>query len=65
MNSLLELVLIDLYECDHERLLDAEEIKNGMVKAAQLMGAEVVAHSFHTFEPWGVSIHGLNTISRP
>ena len=55
MNSLLELVLIDLYECDHERLLDAEEIKNGMVKAAQLMGAEVVGHSFHTFKPWGVS----------
>ena len=55
MNSLLELVLIDLYECDHARLLNAEEIRDGMVKAAQLMGAEVIGHSFHTFEPWGVS----------
>lgn len=55
MSSLLDLVLIDLYECDHDRLLDAENIKAGMVKAAQIMGAEVVATSFHTFKPWGVS----------
>ena len=55
MHSLLDLVLIDLYECDHERLLDAEEIRTGMIEAAEMMGAEVVAQSFHTFEPWGVS----------
>jgi S-adenosylmethionine decarboxylase proenzyme len=51
----LELVLIDLYECDHDRLLDADRIKEGMLKAAELMGAEVIGHSFHTFTPWGVS----------
>ena len=55
MRSLLDLVLIDLYECEHEKLLDSEVIKEGMLTAAQLMGAEVVAVSFHTFEPWGVS----------
>jgi S-adenosylmethionine decarboxylase len=55
MYSLLDLVLIDLYECDHETLLDAEKIKGGMLTAAKLMGAEVVAHCFHTFKPWGVS----------
>jgi S-adenosylmethionine decarboxylase len=55
MYSLLELVLIDLYECDHARLLDAGQIREGMLKAAELMGAEVIGHSFHTFEPWGVS----------
>jgi S-adenosylmethionine decarboxylase proenzyme len=55
MRSLLDLVLIDLYECVHERLLDAEEIKGAMLAAARLMGAEVVGHSFHTFKPWGVS----------
>jgi len=53
--SLLELVLIDLYECDHERLVDKDEIREGMLKAAELMGAEVIGHSFHTFKPWGVS----------
>ena len=55
MYSLLELVLIDLYECDHERLVDKDEIREGMLKAAELMGAEVIGHSFHTFKPWGVS----------
>ena len=55
MRSLLDLVLIDLYECVHERLLDAEKIREVMLTAARLMGAEVVGHSFHTFKPWGVS----------
>ncbi len=55
MRSLLDLVLIDLYECDHERLLEAQSIKEAMLTAAKLMGAEVVGHSFHTFKPWGVS----------
>ena len=55
MYSLLELVLIDLYECDRERLSDADLIRDGMLKAAELMGAEVIGHSFHTFKPWGVS----------
>lgn len=55
MPALLELVLIDLYECDQERLLDADRISEGMLRAAELMGAEVVGHSFHTFKPWGVS----------
>jgi S-adenosylmethionine decarboxylase proenzyme len=53
--SLLNLVLIDLYECDHESLIDQDLIKEGMIKAAELMGAEVIGHSFHTFKPWGVS----------
>ncbi len=26
-----------------------------MLKAADLMGAEVIGHSFNTFKPWGVS----------
>lgn len=55
MRSLLDLVLIDLYDCDHEKLLDAQTIREGMLKSAELMGAEVVADSFHTFLPWGVS----------
>jgi S-adenosylmethionine decarboxylase proenzyme len=55
LTSLLDLVLIDLYECDHDRLLDADLIRKGMLKAAEVMGAEVVGESFHTFKPWGVS----------
>ncbi len=55
MNSLLDLVLIDLYECEHQRLVDAGLIRKGMLKAAEVMGAEIVGDSFHTFKPWGVS----------
>jgi len=55
MYSLLDLVLIDLYECDHKSLLDENQIREGMLTAAKLMGAEVVANCFHTFKPWGVS----------
>ena len=55
MNALMDIVLIDLYDCDHERLLDAGEIRDGMLETANLMGAEIIGHSFHTFTPWGVS----------
>ena len=55
LNALLDLVLIDLYECNHDRLLDVAQIEKGMLEAAGLMGAEVIGHSFHTFKPWGVS----------
>lgn len=55
MISLLDLVLIDLYECNHMSLMDSASIREGMLKAADLMGAEVVGDSFHTFKPWGVS----------
>ena len=55
MYSLMDIVLIDLYDCDHESLLDACKIRDGMLETARLMGAEVIGHSFHTFKPWGVS----------
>jgi len=53
--SLLDLVLIDLYDCDREKLLDVRQIRGGMLRAAELMGAEIIGQSFHTFKPWGVS----------
>ena len=55
LNALLDLVLIDLYECNHDRLLDVIQVEKGMLEAARRMGAEVIGHSFHTFKPWGVS----------
>ncbi len=55
MNALLDLVLIDLYECDRERLVNADLIRAGMLRAAGILGAEVIGDAFHTFEPWGVS----------
>jgi len=51
----MDIVLIDLYDCDHERLFDADEIRDCMLETARLMGAEIIGHAFHTFTPWGVS----------
>lgn len=55
MHALLNLVLIDLYECDQDRLTDLDLIRGAMLKAAEIMGADIRGHSFHTFEPWGIS----------
>ena len=55
MSSLLEVVLIDLYDCDPDRLDDLDLITQGMLKAAEIMGATVKGHDFHAFEPWGIS----------
>jgi S-adenosylmethionine decarboxylase proenzyme len=55
VTALLDLVLIDLYDCDTEGLKDAAKIREGMLEAAKIMGAEIVGDSFHTFSPWGVS----------
>jgi S-adenosylmethionine decarboxylase proenzyme len=55
LNALLDLVLIDLYDCDQDRLVDTGQIREEMLTAAKVMGAEVVGDSFHTFKPWGVS----------
>ena len=61
MYPLLDLILIDLYECDHGKLIDKALIKKGLLKAAELMGAEVKGYSFNTFKPWGIS--GIITIA--
>jgi S-adenosylmethionine decarboxylase proenzyme len=55
LNALLDLILIDLYECDRETLVDADRIRESLIQAAEIMGAEVIGDAFHTFEPWGVS----------
>lgn len=55
MAALLDLVLIDLYDCETDSLKDASRIRQGMLEAAKIMGAEIVGDSFHTFSPWGVS----------
>jgi len=35
--------------------MDADLIREGMLEAAEVMGAEVIGDSFHTFSPFGVS----------
>lgn len=55
INSLGRHVLAELYGCTFEVLDDPEKVKDYMIKAAILAGAEVRESVFHKFSPQGVS----------
>lgn len=55
INSLGRHVLAELHGCTFEALDDPEKVKNYMIKAAVLAGAEVRESVFHKFSPQGVS----------
>jgi S-adenosylmethionine decarboxylase len=48
-------VLLDLYDCEVDRLDDLEWVKTTLVNAAQAAGATIVETVFHKFAPWGIS----------
>src|SRR5439155_26883348 len=48
-------VLLDLYECEVDRLDDLEWVKTTLVNAAVTAGATIVETVFHKFAPWGIS----------
>lgn len=55
INSLGRHLLVEYYDCDVEILDSVEEIRDAMVKAAELSGATVINDTFHHFNPFGVS----------
>ncbi|MFN4245564.1 MAG: adenosylmethionine decarboxylase [Brevinematia bacterium] len=55
MSSLGRHLLVEYYDCDTEVLDSVEEIRNAMVKAAELSGATIINDTFHHFSPFGVS----------
>jgi S-adenosylmethionine decarboxylase proenzyme len=48
-------VLLDLYDCEVDRLDDLEWVKKTLVDAARAAGATIVETVFHKFAPWGIS----------
>lgn len=48
-------VLVELYNCDSERLDDAALLAEALLEAARLCGATILDHRFHRFSPHGVS----------
>lgn len=48
-------LLVEFTGCDPGRLGDLDGVTRAMLRAAEASGARVVTHSFHRFEPWGVS----------
>lgn len=55
MNSLGMHILVELFECDRDKLDDVPGIEEAMIKAAEASGATVVNTTFHHFSPIGVS----------
>ncbi len=48
-------VVLDLYECETDRLDDVVWVKATLVNAARAAGATIVQTVFHKFAPWGIS----------
>lgn len=48
-------LLVDLHECDPERLHDPDSVEQALLDAARASGATILGHQFHRFQPHGVS----------
>lgn len=48
-------IIADLYDCDRDRIDDAELVCEAMLEAARRARATIMAHNFHRFSPQGVS----------
>ena len=46
---------VEFYDCDPNVIADPEHVKKAFLEAARDSGATVLDHSFHIFEPQGVS----------
>ncbi len=55
MQALGRQILVEFYECDSELLKDKDYIANAMLEACKIGLATIVAHTFHSFSPFGVS----------
>jgi S-adenosylmethionine decarboxylase proenzyme len=55
MSSLGRHLLVELYDCDPDKLNDPKGVEQAMREAASLSGATIVQSVFHMFSPYGVS----------
>lgn len=55
MKSLGKHLIVELYECDRDRINDAGQVERIMVEAVQLSKATIIQPVFHQFSPHGVS----------
>jgi len=55
MQALGRQILVEFYDCDKDILTDEKYIAKAMVEACEVGKATVVAHTFHSFSPFGVS----------
>lgn len=55
MNALGIHLILELKECDRERLNDLPFVRDTMMEAARAVGATIIGESFHQFDPIGVT----------
>ena len=55
MNALGTQLILELKECDRERLNNLTYVRDTMVEAARAVGATIIGESFHQFDPIGVT----------
>ena len=48
-------LILELKECDRDRLNDLPYVRNAMVDAAETVGATIIDECFHQFAPIGVT----------
>ena len=48
-------ILLELQECDPDLLDDLDYVRDSLIRAARETGATVVGHTFHKFQPVGVT----------
>jgi len=46
-------VLLELNDCNRERLSDIDFLRDALLSAAREAGATIISDSFHTFPPYG------------
>ena len=55
MNALGIHLILELKQCDRQRLNDLSYIRTSMQEAARGIGATIIGESFHEFDPIGVT----------
>jgi S-adenosylmethionine decarboxylase proenzyme len=55
MEGLGKHVLVELFHCDELRIDSVKEVKEVMLRAAELCKTTVIQHFFHKFSPYGIS----------
>jgi S-adenosylmethionine decarboxylase proenzyme len=48
-------IVLDLYDCETDRIDDLAWVKETLINAAREAGATIVETVFHKFSPWGIS----------
>ncbi|WP_138429831.1 adenosylmethionine decarboxylase [Fodinibius saliphilus] len=55
MDALGRHILVELYNCETDKINDTSFIESNMIAATRASGATIVSHDFHKFSPHGVS----------